>query len=255
MRIDRLPAVHQLLAPLIDDAFDVGHPDVVRLGAERDQEIEAGERRGARPGGDDLHRVEPLAAQAQRVLHGGGDDDRGAVLVVMEHRDLHARLEPRFDLEALRRLDVLEIDAAERRLERGDDLDHALDLLGRDLDVEHVDAGEFLEQDRLALHHRLAGERADVAEPEHGGAVADHGDEVGPRGELGGLAGVRRDRLAGRGDARRIREREIALIGERLGRRDLEFSRGRPAVIGERAFAQFLGQVRHGAPPWRAGPI
>ena len=36
-----------------------------------------------------------------------------------------------------------------------------------DLDVEHVDAGEFLEQHRLAFHHRLGRERADGAEPEH----------------------------------------------------------------------------------------
>ena len=43
-----------------------------------------------------------------------------------------------------------------------------------DLDVEHVDAGELLEQDGLALHHRLAGQRADIAQAEHGGAVGDH---------------------------------------------------------------------------------
>ena len=50
------------------------------------------------------------------------------------------------------------------------------------LDVEHVDAGEFLEEDGLALHHRLAGERADIAEPEHGGAVGDDRDQVAARG-------------------------------------------------------------------------
>jgi hypothetical protein len=40
------------------------------------------------------------------------------VLVVMEDRDVHARLELTLDLEAFRRLDVLEIDAAEGGLER-----------------------------------------------------------------------------------------------------------------------------------------
>ena len=42
-----------------------------------------------------------------------------------------------------------------------------------DLDVEDVDAGELLEQHRLAFHHRLGGERADIAEAEHGRAVGD----------------------------------------------------------------------------------
>ena len=50
-----------------------------------------------------------------------------------------------------------------------------------DLDVEHVDAREFLEQAGLAFHHRLAGQRADVAQAEHGGAVGDDRDEVAAR--------------------------------------------------------------------------
>jgi hypothetical protein len=48
-----------------------------------------------------------------------------------------------------------------------------------DLDVEHVDAGELLEQTALALHHRFACERADIAEPEHRRSVADDSDQVG----------------------------------------------------------------------------
>ena len=111
------------------------------------------------------------------------------MLVVVEHRDLHPLLELRLDLEAFRPLDVLEIDAAEGRLQRGHRLDHALDGVGGDLDVEHVDAGEFLEQHRLAFHHRLGGQRADIAEAEHGGAVGDHGDQIGADGQRAASAG------------------------------------------------------------------
>ena len=50
-----------------------------------------------------------------------------------------------------------------------------------DLDVEHVDAGEFLEQHALAFHHRLAGKRADVAQAEHRRAVGDDADQVAAR--------------------------------------------------------------------------
>ena len=120
----------------------------------------------------------PLAGKFERVRHRRRDDDRGAVLVVVEDRDAHAGLQPLLDLEAFRRLDVLEVDAAEGWLQRCHDVDEAGDVLLRDLDVEDVDAGEFLEQDRLALHHRLGGERADIAEAEHGGAVGDDRDEV-----------------------------------------------------------------------------
>src|ERR1700682_2016706 len=93
------------------------------------------------------------------------------MLVVVEYRDLHALLELRLDLEALRPLDVLQIDAAKGRLQRCNRLDHALDGVGGDFDVEHVDAGELLEQDRLALHDRLGGQWADIAKAEDGGGA------------------------------------------------------------------------------------
>ena len=56
--------------------------------------------------------------QLERVEQRGAGDDRGAVLVVVEDRDVHLRDQPLFDLEALRRVDVLEVDAAEGRLEQ-----------------------------------------------------------------------------------------------------------------------------------------
>ena len=40
-----------------------------------------------------------------------------------------------------------------------------------DFEVDGVDVGEALEQHRLAFHHGLGGERAEVAETQNGGAV------------------------------------------------------------------------------------
>ena len=62
-----------------------------------------------------------------------------------------------------------------------------------DLDVEHVDAGEFLEQHRLAFHHRLRRQRADGAQAQHGRAVGDDADQVAARGvaeRVGGSATI-----------------------------------------------------------------
>ena len=118
------------------------------------------------------------------------DDDGGAVLVVVEDRDLHALAQLALDVEALRRLDVFEVDAAERRLERGDDVDQLVRVGLVDLDVEHVDAGELLEQHALAFHHRLRRQRADIAQAQHRGAVGDHADQVAARGVAGGVGRV-----------------------------------------------------------------
>ena len=117
------------------------------------------------------------------VDQAGGRDDRGAVLVVVEHRDVEQLLQLGLDAEALGALDVLQIDAAEGD---ADVLDHGDDLVGvarDDLDVDGVDVGEALEQHRLAFHHRLGGQRAQVAQAQDGGAVGDHRHQVA----LGGV--------------------------------------------------------------------
>src|SRR3546814_5352431 len=61
--------------------------------------------------------------------------------------------------------------------------------------VEHVDAGELLEQHGLAFHHRLGSERADRAQTEHRGAVGDDGHEIAARGVAIGV-----DRIADRSE-------------------------------------------------------
>ena len=148
----------------------------------------------------------------------------------MKDRDLHPGLQLLLDLEALGTLDILKIDPAESRLQRRNRLDYAFDGVGGDFDIEHVDAGKFLEQDRLAFHDRLGCERADIAETEHGRAVGHHGDQIGAARQRGGLGRVGDDLLAGCSDARRISERQIALVGERLGRLDFEFAGTRETV-------------------------
>jgi hypothetical protein len=53
-----------------------------------------------------------------------------------------------------------------------------------------VDIGEALEQDGLALHHRLRRQRAEIAEAEHRRAVRDHRHEVALGGVVVGLGRV-----------------------------------------------------------------
>ena len=84
-------------------------------------------RRRARARSHQLDLADFLAGELQRVFDRRRDDDRGAVLVVVEHRDFHARAQLGLDVEAFRRLDVFQIDAAERRLQRGDHFDQLSD--------------------------------------------------------------------------------------------------------------------------------
>ena len=143
------------------------------------------------------------------------------------------------------RADVLEIDAAERGPEEAHSVDELVDVLGRDFEVDGIDVGEALEEHRLAFHHRLRGERAEIAETEDGGAVGDDGDEVAARRVVEGGVRVLGDPLHRNGDARRIGERQVALRRHRLGRDDLELAR--PAARME--FQRLLVGDRHHALP------
>ena len=156
----------------------------------------------------------------------------------MKHRDAHALAQFALDDEALRRLDVFKVDAAKGGLKAGDDLDQLVGILFVDLDIEDIDAGKLLEQNRLALHHRLGSQRPDIAQPEDGGAICDHPDEVTAGGVTEGVRRIADDLLAGGGHTRRVGQRQVALVRQRLGGGDRNLSRASLLVIFECCLAE-----------------
>jgi hypothetical protein len=158
---------------------------------------------------------------SSRAEEGGAGDDGRPVLIVVEAEDLHL-LWALLDDEALGRLDVLEVDAAESGLERLHHNADLVDLLGVDVDVEDVDVREALEQDALALHHRLAGVGPDVAQAQHRRAVRDDGHQISTSRVRVREVRVLGDLEAGLGDAGGVGEREITRGGAGLRGDDLD---------------------------------
>jgi hypothetical protein len=130
----------------------------------------------------------------------------------MEHRYLQPSAQLAFDIEALRCLDVLEVDAAERRFQRRDDFDEPVRVELIEFDVENIDAGKLLEQHRLTLHDGLGGQRTNVAEAEHGSAIGHDADQVAARGIAECCRRVFVNRLARCGNTRGIGQRKVALV-------------------------------------------
>ena len=162
------------------------------------------------------------------------------MLVIVKNRDLQALAQLALDIEALRCLDILEVDAAESRLQARDDFHQLVRIPLVDFNVEYVDAGELLEQHRLALHHRLARQRPDRTQAKHRRAVGDDADQVAARRVAARRGRIVDNFLAGRGDTGRIGKRQITLVEQALGGNNRDFSGCRQAVIVERAFAQKL---------------
>ena len=173
----RLPLV-EVGAAFVDHALAVAHDDMVAADPHRLHQLGAGDRRGAGAVHHDPDVAELAIGQMAGVDQARRADDRGAVLVVVEHRNFHPLAQCLLDHEAVGRGNVLEVDAAEGRLEQLHAVDEALRVLGRDLDVDRIDVGEALEQHRFAFHHRLGREGAQIAEAEDRGAVGNDRDQI-----------------------------------------------------------------------------
>ena len=86
------------------------------------------------------------------VVEGRESYHRGAVLVVVEDRDVQFVYEAFLDLEAAGSGNVLKVDAAEDQRNVFYGRDEFLDVLGVDADGEGVNVAEGFEEDGFSLH-------------------------------------------------------------------------------------------------------
>src|SRR6266516_4440584 len=163
----------------------------------------------------------PVSFAAPRSEH----DNRRSVLVVVKHRDVKQVAQPRFDLEAARRADVLEVDAAERGREPRHGLDALIHFGAGQADRHRVHPGELFEQQRLALHDRHGGGWAYVAEAKHGRPVGHDRHRAAYPGEVMRELVVIGDGRAHPRDPGRIGKGQIGGVADRDGRAHLDLSR------------------------------
>ncbi len=142
----------------------------------------------------------------------------------MEDGDVHFFSQALLHDEALRRLDVLKVDGAKGGLHGLDDFNEGFRLLDVQLNVKDIHVCINLEQKALALHHGFGGMGADVAEAEHGGAVADDAHQVAAPGVEGGGGGVCRNLKAGFCHAGRIGEGQVIYGEARLARQHFQLA-------------------------------
>ncbi len=233
--------VHVLGAAFVDHALGVAHQNVFPAHAQVAVVGGAGDGAGAGAVEHHLDFADLLADDLERVQQTGGGDDGGAVLIVVEDRDVHGLPQLFLDHEALRRLDVLQVDAAEGRFQHLAGADDLARIFGRQLDIEHVDIGEALEQHPFALHHRLAGQGADIAQAQHRGAIADDPHQVALARVDVGQRRVPLDFETRDGNSGRIGQAQITLRAAGLGGSHRQFAGWGSGMVFESVF----GTDRH----------
>src|SRR6516164_5999543 len=138
------------------------------------------------------------------------------MLVVVEDWNRHRLAKRLLDVETLRSLDVLEVDATHRGLEKLAELDDVFWILGADFQIENVNVSEALEEHCLAFHDGLSCQGSDVAQPEHRSAIRDDSDKVSLCRVLERQLGLLLDLQAGLSDARRVGQAQVPLGAARL---------------------------------------
>src|SRR4030095_15235785 len=102
----------------MDHARAVAHNDILVPNAESFVVRGGGDRGGTGTGEHHAHVLDALANDFECVQERGTRDDRRPVLVVVEDGNLHRLPKGLFDVEAVGRPDILEVDPADRRLEQ-----------------------------------------------------------------------------------------------------------------------------------------
>ncbi|CAB4874857.1 unannotated protein [freshwater metagenome] len=207
-------AVEVVLAGRSDDAARVAADDLAHAGG--DEHLRDCDPRGTQACDQDAQIGELASRQAAGVDQRRERHDGGAVLVVVEDGNVEIVDQTVFNFEAARGGDVLEVDAAEARGDRLHDCHDLVRILRVEADREGIDAGELLEEHRLALHHRHRGARPDVPETENCRAVADDGHGGARDRELEGQLRIVGDRLADACDAWGVGHREIVAGAQRM---------------------------------------
>ena len=140
---------------MINQTFKIEKPDIFAPHPKLQQHVQTGNARRPATGRDDLDLVKAFARHMQRVGGRSADHNRRAVLVIMEHWDFHPLTAQSLHDKAVGGFDVLQVDRAEGGFQRTDDIGQFVGISLVHFDIETVYIGEFLEQNRLAFHHRL----------------------------------------------------------------------------------------------------
>ena len=164
------------------------------------------------------------------------------MLVVVHHRDIERAFQTFLDVEALRGLDVLEVDAAKSGGDALYGLTELLRVFLVDLDVKDVDATINLEEQTFTLHHGFAAHGTNVAQSQDGGAVGDNGHEIAFIRVFISVVGILLDFQTGVSNTWRVGQRKVGLSTISLGGLYFDFARTACLMILK---SSFFGDFYH----------
>ncbi len=143
--------------------------------------------------------------------------------------------------KTLRRADIFKIYAAKSMANTPDTFDKLFRVLFFDLNVERVDIGKPLEQNRLPFHDGFRGCSAQITQSQNGCPVGNDGHHIALGSILINEVRVFSDFLNRHRNAGRICQRQISLGHHRLCRLQRQFSGNRLCVKFQSLLVGYIG--------------
>ena len=100
------------------------------------------------------------------------------MLIVVHHRLFEAANQFRFDVEAVRRANILQVNTAKGRGHLFHHVYELLGIFGIHQNRRGADAHELIVDHRFSFHHRHAGHRPDIPQSQNSGAVGKNAHTV-----------------------------------------------------------------------------
>ena len=211
----------QALTSFIDGAFPVTHDDILKTGGQ--EQLYDGNGGRARAAGDDPDFLFLLADHLQGVHHTGQCNNGGAVLVIMENRDIAYFLKPALDLKASGSGNILQVNTAKGSGNQGNGTHDLVYILALNAQREGIYITKGLEEDTFAFHNGHAGLRTDVSQSQDRCSVRNDRAQIVTPCKGIRLADVFLDGKTGLRHAGCIGKGQIIFGRYRNGRDDLYF--------------------------------
>ena len=134
------------------------------------------------------------------------------MLVIVEYGDVHDFFQFVFNIIALGRRNIFQVDRRKAGFQRFYDGDKFIGILVVDADGNRVHTAEAFEQDRLAFHDRICGSRADIAQAQYAGAVGADTYQIAAGGIFKSHVRFYFDFLTGFRYARGVSNRQVVAV-------------------------------------------
>jgi len=99
--------VHICGAPFVNDAMNIAQPYIFTAQTQFQQHIQACNPRSPAAGGHNLDIFNLFVRNQQGVFRSRPHNNRGSVLIIVKHRDIHAFTAQFFNDKTIRRFDIL----------------------------------------------------------------------------------------------------------------------------------------------------